>query len=209
MQVALANRERQSMIFLGDPLDFTYDTPGPREVDLDSLTPTQKNQLLYNCRLGILAVDDKEALLQACSGAPAASQSFTTAHEQPLGQEPPKDAVDGRKSDLEALKLLLDAHHSTVKKNVRNLRPAQVRDLLELEQKGKKRKTILKFLNEVVGKHTSSVSEDLGPIDLAELDGAYAAAPGRRSTQITEVEDSEIQEITLIPSDEELKVEDD
>jgi len=211
IQVALANRDRQSMLFLGEPLNFTYDTPGPVEVDLDQLTPTQKNQLMYNCRIGALAVSDKEALLEACSALPAASPTFTTGHEQPVAQTAPKDAVDDAKEELNKLKELLDAHHSTVKKNVGLLRPAQVRQLLELEQAGKKRKSVLKVLQEIVSKHSDSVTSQFvqgGDLMDAPRNQVFQEDSGARSTQITDVVESDEKEVTLIPSDEELKVAD-
>lgn len=212
IQVALADRDKQSMLFLGEPLNFTYDTPGPVTVNLDELSPTQKNQLMYNCRIGALAVSDKDALLEACAALPAASPAFTTGHEQPVQkQEPPKDAMRAAEEDLDKLKELLDAHHSTVKKNVVGLRPAQLRSLLELEQSGKKRKSVLKFLEEVVAKHADSVTSQLaeeGDLMDAPRNAVFQADPGARSTQITDVIESDEEEVTLIPSDEELKVAD-
>lgn len=211
IQVALADRERQSMLFLGDPLNFTYDTPGPVTVDLDTLTLEQKNQLMYSCRIGALAVSDADALVQACAALPAASPSFTTGHEQPVEQVAPKNALEGAEEDLDKLRELLDAHHSTVKKNVAMLRPAQIRTLLELEEAGKKRKSVLKFLNEVVARHSDSVTGQLaegGDLMDAPRCAVFQEDPQARSTQITDVIESDEEEVTLIPSDEELKVAD-
>jgi hypothetical protein len=205
IQVALANKEKQSILFLGEPLNFTYDDPGPRDIELDNLSSTQRDQLLSNHRLGILAVSNTDILIEACgvSNVPPVSS-----HYQPVSQEPPRDATEGIKEELDKLKELLNAHHSTVKKNAANLRLAQVRSLLELEEAGKKRKSVIKFLKELINKHTDSVTSQMKGIDLMQGGVVHQPVPGPQSTQISNVIESEVKEVTLIPSDEELQVTD-
>jgi hypothetical protein len=200
VQVALANKDRQSMLFLGEPLNFSYDEPGPIEVELGELTEAQKNQLFYNWRQGVLSVSDESQLEEVCNTAPAATKSFVTPKELPMARSP-KDAVQQIDDSKKVLRKLLSKRIGTIKKEVSQMTISQVRDIIELENEWKKRKGLLKFLDELIGKHEKDVTQRVGVEEVG--DSTFPVGVKRdKLDQIMDVIESDEKTVTFIPSDE-------
>jgi len=211
MQVWLRDKDRCGMVFIGS-LVLNYDEPGPIDVDLGKFTQEQKRQLLYNWRRAAIQVDNPDRLWEVC-GQGAAAKSYSVPAEKPLqSQEVAKSIskemtpVDAHAQEGEKLKRVLKDHWATVKKNIVGMRPAQLRKLQELEKEGKGRKSILNVIEELLADHELSVAVKVGSVDVGNIDEAYAADPEvQRSTQVSNVVESDVDTITLIPSDEELQ----
>lgn len=196
MQIALRDRERVSMCIIG-PHTFTYDEPGPKDIDLESLSQQELNQLVYNARRGVLAVGDPDELLRLASKAPATAQSYSTPHEQPIPKEPVQ-GEDVIEEDLKELRELLRGSVSSVKRGVQGLTPGRVRKLLELELEGKNRKSLKTHLNEVLAKHAESVVGQVGDEDTGDKITAVGVA-NSTSPLVTDIVESEIEQVVLNP----------
>ena len=205
MKLSLANRDKISMLFLGKTLAFNYDNPGPIEIRLESLTPDIKNQILYNCRNGVLLCDDIAALKKSCAGLPAAAKTFSTPAEAPVTKV--KSVMDIMANKAEAnkteLRNLLKEKIGVIKARSAHLPLQHLKILLSLEKNWKKRKAVVSLLDEMVAKQTKSVVELLGPEDV----GMKVYDP--KMTKLDEgqvVEDSEIEQVSLnIPDEAEFK----
>ena len=204
MQVSLVDRDKVSMIFLGDPLNFTYDTPGPVTVELESLSEAQKNQLIYNWRRGVLMVDNPEELKSACEMLPAASPKFSTPTEQPIGK--PKDPIVTMAEEAETtrakLRALLKEKMPVIKAQVAHMPVNRVKLLLALEQKWKKRKAVISMFEELINKHAQTV---IGIVGQDDVGGKVFDPKAEALDKDQEVLDYESEEVTFnIPTDEEL-----
>lgn len=189
MQVGLGTG---SMIFIGSH-SFTFGDPGPKEIDLDELSPTELNQLIYNVRRGILTVDDKEALFEKGEKLPANSKKVATLEERPVTEALPtftsEEAVE---EDLKGLRKLLKGSVATVQKEAKDLRSGQIRKLLELEKQGKDRVSLTLYLEELISKHSDAVTKAVGKEDLQ----AFIPDVGNLS-QVSDVVESEHKEVML------------
>ena len=205
MLFQLANREQISMLYFGKELGFTYDDPGPKDVDIDSLSKDLKNQLLYNCRKGALTCSDLTTLQKACEGLPAASQKFTLPAEKPVTEV--KSVMDLMAEKAEAdkteLRSLLKEKIGVIRARTATLPLPHLKILLSLEKDWKARKAVVALLEELVAKHTKSVVELLGPEDV----GMKVFNPSANKLDDGQVvEESEVEQVSLnIPSEEELK----
>jgi hypothetical protein len=211
MQIALNEHSRTLMVFIGEPspkgiypISFTLDDPGPKDIDLDALGPREKTQLLYNYRRGTLLVENKEDFLKATEGTPAAAKNWATGVERPIERDkPPKDALQQEEDVKSKLRTYLKQHWATIKKNIPNLDLVTLRQLIELEEVGKGRKALLKALNEAVDDYTRKVQAKVGNEDI----GGYVHEVGLGplpSTNISDVVESDVEEILLIPPDEDI-----
>jgi len=204
MQVSLSDREKTSMLFLGDPLNFTYDSPGPIEVELKSLTELQKNQLMYNFRQGVLKVDNPEELKSLCATLPAASPAFQTPKESPIGKvpDPIVQMAKAAETTRAELRNLLKQKMPVIKAKAAHLPINQIKLLLDLEQKWKKRKAVVSMFEELLNQHAKSV---IGIVGIEDVGGMVFDPKAEALDKDQEVIESDEKEVTFnIPSDEEL-----
>lgn len=195
MQIELADRDKVDMLFIGN-LHFTFENPGPFDIELDKFSAAEKNAIIYNVRRGILKVDDLESLKQATIGSPGASPTFSTATEAPIPSDVPIDLDGYLKIQLKNLKNFLKGGVTTVKKEAVRLPPEELRKLLELETQGQSRKTLVSFLEELLDKHQQMVIARVGTEDLVSM------IPGIGNLDnITDVVESEVEEVRLTSSE--------
>lgn len=212
MQITLNEDSRTLMVFIGEPnakgiysLSFTLDDPGPKEVDLDTLGPREKTQLLYNYRRGALLVEDMDEFLKATASTPAAAKSWATGSERPINKDkPPKDALQQEEDVSSKLRTYLKTHWATIKKNIPNMDFITIRQLYELEKAGKGRKGLLKVFKEAMDQHTRNVQARVGNSDVGNSihEVGLEKLP---STNISDVVESDVEEVYLIPPDEDLE----
>jgi hypothetical protein len=200
MQVALANKDKVSMLFLGGGMDFTYDDPGPRTIDLSTLTTEQKAQLFYNWKRGVLAVDNEDELKSLCATPtpPPKSYAFTT-DAQPVAQ--PKDIDEALKARETKLKGILRLKVAAIKKELPGLTSSELRGLIELEKQLKNRQKLLALLEEYTQKAYKAVGSAVGTEDVGKKVFNPSAQALDNSMDVVE---SDLEDVTLIPSDKEL-----
>lgn len=211
MQIALNEHGRTLMLFIGQqdphghyPLTFTLDDPGPKDVDISSLGPAEKTQLLYNYRRGALLVReaDREEFLRLTQDTPAAAKGYKTGAEIPIDpKQPPKDALQ-RQGELESkLKTYLKNHWSTIKKGIPDMDMSTIKNLRALEEAGKSRKSLLKAFDEAIEAHVKSVQSKVAGPDIGGM--VHEVGLDRLpSTNISDVVESDEEEVLLIPPDE-------
>ena len=211
MQIALNEHGRTLMLFIGEqdphghyPLSFTLDDPGPKDVDIAALGHAEKTQLLYNYRRGALLVreTDREEFLKLTQDTPAAVKSYTTGAEVPIDpKEPPKNALQ-QQSELEVkLKSYLKSHWAAIKKEIPNMDMPTIKNLRVLEEAGKGRKSLLKAFDAAIEAHVKSVQSKVAGPDIAGM--VHEVGLGNLpSTNISDVVESDEEEVLLIPPDE-------
>lgn len=209
MNFKLANRDKVGWIMIGNTA-FTYDEPGPKDVDITKLTSVERNQFLYNCRRGVLACSDPEGLVNACQDVWASSQRFTTPNERPIINEQPVETPKEMKlSEMiskkeQELKKLLKGSVSSIKKTIVTLRTAQIRKLLEFEQEGKNRKAVKNLCNELLMKHADEVSKRVTGEDINGTINAIGVGQ-IGGPNVSDIVESDIEYIVLNPLGDETK----
>ena len=180
---------------------FTYDEPGPHEINVEGLPPGDRNQLLYNCRRGVLACSEPKKLEELCEVVTQAAKSYATPAERPINPaQPPKieEVVDPIEEDLKGLRAMLRKSVNTIKKEAKGLPFGRMRKLLELETKGKNRKGVKTFLNEILAKQAEKVMNTVGDEDAGtKFTPIGVGAIGGQ--QVSDVVESELEQVVLNP----------
>lgn len=180
---------------------FTYDEPGPAEIDVESLPLDQRNQLLYNCRRGVLACSEPDKLVELCESVLPAAKAYVTPAERPVPAARPtsiQEVVDPIEEDLKELRALLREPIKAIQRRVHDLPIGRTRKLLELETKGKNRKGVKSYINEILAKHAESVLGSVGDEDAG--DKLTITGIGQvGSKQVSDVVESELEQVVLNP----------
>jgi len=207
MKVALADRNRRSMLFIG-PLSFSYDDPGPKEIELKNFSQDQIEQILYNWRQNVLVVDDESELKRHGQEAPASAQGYA-----PLASPPPpidpakpisKSPQETQEESAKQLRKLLSGRIPTIKAALPTLRMGELRKLLEIEKSKKARKKVIAMLEQIIKGHEKQVTDRVGASDLSDMAGIHAQdRVAAVSTQLSDIVESEVEQIVLNPTLEE------
>lgn len=200
MQFQLRDPDKVGFIIVAGST-FTYDEPGPHEIDVESLPLDQRNQLLYNCRRQVLACSEPERLVELCEAVMPAAKSYSTPAEKPItpNTAPQIDeVVDPIEEDLKELKAMLQLGVHKIKKQARDMPVGRVRKLLELEGKDKNRKSLTSFLNEILAKHAENVLDSVGTEDAGQK-FTPVGVQQIGSKQVTDVVESELEQVVLNP----------
>lgn len=185
------NTDKSTFLTIG-PFAFTY-AQTLHDVDWEGLDEELKKQFLYNARRGTLKTDEPDKLKDIVEAAP--KPAFVPANVVPLQQPQIQEAPDPIEEDLKTLKALLKKSVSTIKKESRDFRVARLRKLLELEEDGKNRKSLVGFLQERLDVHQAGVSKLVG---MDDIEGMYADDPeAARSTQVGDIVESEEEQLIL------------
>ena len=199
------NTERAAILFIHGIHNFTYEQPGPIEVNPATLTEGQIHQLKSALLRDVLTSDETaEFLTQGVPVTPVVIDS------NPID---PAEPVDSRR---EQLGQILRGSVSSVKKILPSVAMADVRKVRELEKEGKNRKSLLGVLDELLSLYTETVKESVGITDLADLSrlkkketpANTAHLRGGLSLHqymqnITDVVESDIEEIQIKTTDDE------
>lgn len=187
----LLNKDKSSMLVIGNTV-FTFDDPGPKEIDLDTVGGGLVKQIIYNCRRGLLACEDPQALL-AKDAVPA--PKLATEHERPIAKRIPiKPSDEPTEEDLKPLKKLLKSNVATIKKELAALPPGRIRKLKELETKGKWRKSLIAEMDRMIAKHIKDAKAAVGAMDV----GGKVHAPGTEgSPNVSDIVESEVEEVEV------------
>ena len=198
------NIEKSPFCTVG-PYSFTFGQE-EHEIDVDQLPDPLKRQLLYNINRGVLLSNDENGLA-ALAGA---MQPVTPVPQEqvPIQYQKVAEAVrvpvkDPIQEDLKPLRALLRKTVATVKKESASYSVGKLRKLLELEKDGKNRKSVISFLKEYLEKHELSVVARVGPPD---DDDSYKtldrlSIDPRRSTQVSDIVESEEEQVTFGDND--------
>lgn len=194
MQIML-NKDKHGMLFLDGFPPLTFDEPGPLVVEVDELTTNQFNQINYNLSRGALVADNPDELLKF-------TQILEPAMIAPPKEEKVQKSITEIMSDQEEeLVKLLAKTVSTIKKSVPALKGSELRKILMLEKDGKNRKSLIDFLDEANEINTKSVSSTVGE-DSIDMEAHASLVKGglglnQYSKNVTDVVDSEVEEITI------------
>lgn len=177
---------------------FTYDDPGPFDVNVESLTHLERNQLLYNVRRRVLQTDKPDRLVKLCRGEWAASKGYATPAEVPAANVVKVNEVDVENENrTKEYKDLLLKSANSIKKNVADKPVSEIRKILDLEVLGKNRKGVTKLLNLILSKHAEEVMSSVGELG----DGEKTIVAGRTSIGsplVSDIVDSDVQLIEVL-----------
>lgn len=189
----LLNKDKSSMLVVGDTV-FTFDDPGPKEIDLDAMAPGLVKQLIYNCRRGLLACGSPDELL-AHDSKPI--PQLVTDHERPIPQRQPIQPIpeDAAEEDLKSLKKMLKSKIPSIRKELATLPPGRVRKLKELEQAGKNRKRLIADIDKILAKHKETTKAAVGSADVGGKIHAPGASTG--SPNVSDIVESEVEEVSV------------
>lgn len=190
MIVVSLNTDRHPMCFVGKYM-FNFNEPGPVKIKVDKLSKNEINQFVYNYRCGILSIENVDELLNNAAGLPATSNKFKTSKEAPIQQKiPSRDIIE---QDESTLKKLLREKIEDIKDTVAVMSPSKIRKLIELENSTKKRKKLLKYLQEILEQHTNSVKNTVGTKEITFRD--VISPLGVEYTQ--DIEETDVTQITI------------
>lgn len=192
MEVEL-NTDRSGFLTIGSQV-FTYGDPGPRKIDVDGLSPEERRQFIYNINRGVLKAKDIEGLVP--------EQPVAAAPQQALAQpaQPLQNAIDKAvEEQYKKLKTLSGKAVASIKKEAVDLGANELQKLKTLELEGKKRKSVLGLIDELLEKHQSTVLANVGGDDVGAM---FADDPQGTSTQVSEVVESDMEQVVLNPVEE-------
>lgn len=185
------NTEKSSFCIIGS-YSFTF---GQTEYDVDpeTLSPDLRKQFIYNLRRGVLLTKEAGALERLLEDEVQIEAPATPA-QQPQVLQPILSDSQRIEEDLKQLRKTLAGNIASVKAEAVNFRVARLRKLLELEKEGKARKSLISFLSELLDQHSSSVLSAVGSEDIGD---SHQVDPQATSTQITDIVESEGEEISF------------
>lgn len=190
MLFMLNQEKRVGFLSIGKTV-FTFDDPGPKDVNLESATQVEIGQLVYNGRKGVLLVEDPDKLLSLVEeAAPIAKEE----KKEEVKQDKKEDIIE---EENKKLRKILKKSVSSVKKSSVDLTTGQIRRMKNLESSGKNRKSLLSFFNEILDKHSKTVTNTVGNED---VEGKYFHQ-SISSPQVSEVIEDSGYEVKLIPSE--------
>lgn len=197
MQFQLADKEKVGWIMIGKNI-FTFDDPGPKEIDLKTTPLSERNQLLYNCRRGILACGDPDLLLKSCQDVWSASKGFATPNEVPAKPQKRLEIDEVLEKDNQTLKDILTGSVATIKRKAADLPPAKIRKLVEFEIVGKNRKGVKTLCNEILTTHANEVMEAVFGEDVG--DTITPTGVGQTTSPIvSDIVESDLEQLVLNP----------
>jgi hypothetical protein len=168
------------------------------------LSVEHSKQILYNINRGVLRTNDKDGFtslmkaVQPITPIPLEQIPLQTKGVVQKTQALVKDPI---KENLKPLKALLRQNVSTVKKEVAVMSIGQIRKLLELEKETKNRKSVVNCLISKLEEHEIGVLNSVGVEDSLPVKEDLLKRDPMRSTQITDVVESEEETVVLNPRD--------
>lgn len=190
------------------PFSFTIGQE-EHDIDVEKMPDEYRKQLLYNATRGVLKTDDKEGLA-ALAGAmqpttPIPPVAAPIQYQQ-VAQRVNKVVKDPIQQDLKPLRALLRKTVATVKKEAASFPPNQLRKLMDLEEDGKNRKSVISFIQERLDQLQKEVAANIGVQDGDEDEYKMfepMATDPNWSTQVSDIVESEQVQVTF--GEEQLK----
>jgi len=205
MQVTL-NAERQSFCFIGSYM-LSFSEPGPIDVNVKSLTDQEVEQFLFNHRQGYISIDDPKELLQRAPKKVAPKPIIKTEETKPLPTiQNDKPIPDTSRQEVIELRKILSMKIPFIKEHATKMTIGKVKRLLEVERDFRNRKGVVGFLEEIINKHTLSVTNSAimkrGDIGTAQDKSSHNAVHGKNAirqylTNIGEIVESDETTITV------------
>jgi len=207
MQFQLANKNRVGWLMVGQNM-FTFDDPGPKEIDITRLSVLEQNQLLYNCQRGALACSDPDTLINVCHGvhqqqSPSTSDSAPTRSIAVTPTETRMSLYEAIEQEDARLKTVLEENVLSIKKQMGDFSTAQLRKLLSMENQGKQRKGVISLLNEMLNKHASEVASKVVGGDIGGI--MTPVGVPRDGLNVSDVVESDLELVVLNPLGDEEK----
>ncbi len=222
LQVAIKDTDRTPTWSLpGTRLFLSFEEPGPIDVDLQGLTLDQKKIIAQDISRSVLAakgVEELHAIIAGSNtndpiykggkGSTAKSYSkiklvrdeeegyaVAVKEEVQIPQEIMLDPIEERQA---VLKVFLDKHVATVKKEIPGRSLAELRILRDLESNGKNRASVLVLINTLISKAQSevfnSIQKSFNPM---ETKVTPQDLPRQYLDNVTSVVESESEDITI------------
>lgn len=154
MRVTL-NADKHDLCFIGK-IYFTFEDPGPRDINVDDLTPNEKVHMYAAWKSGKLFIEGSEELEKHIK--------VTTPEEQRAKQlvtqkaaKPPKPSMNEQE-----LRRILREKITVIKETIPTLSLKETKELFELEKITKNRKQITSILSDIIDKQTRAVVDSIG-----------------------------------------------
>ena len=186
------NLDKADMCFIGSYV-FNFENPGPLEVDVEKLSANEKLLFITNINRQILKTDTPEKLIK--------EEEEKTEQVKPKELDPNIEihmqwAKANEELDKELKSILAQSINTVKKEVVGNKNIKRIKRILELEKENKNRKSLVALFNDIIKEESEKISKQLGD-DV----GTYIQ-PGIGSEFVSEIEETEIEDIVLNPSKE-------
>ncbi len=166
MQISLKNKDKTPMWFLpGTRIHLSFENPGPVEIDFDSLSSQNKNQIVLAINRGLLEgklpfttrVEPQPLLVnkEIIEIAPPIVETFNIAPAKEM------EVTDYQKEKVKELKKFLNKSWVSIKKNIRSFSLSDLKTMIALEKEGKDRKVVKDLIDEVLSLHQSQVLKNI------------------------------------------------
>lgn len=189
MKISL-NIDKASMLFFASLPPLTFSTPGPIEVDETQLTDDLRKQLVYAWSQGQIILDPPNVLMQNVPGLVHVDTLKSQVVVQPSTKASP---VTTSTDPYQGLEKLLTKQLAVIKKKIPTLSVSQLRQLKELEESGKKRKSLLLPIQTILDTHVKQVQA------ITPADGLQETKEDLKpySTIVSDVVESVVETITI------------
>jgi hypothetical protein len=180
ISIKLSDPDRVPFWGLVGRFQLTANDPGPMDIIWDHLMPAEKRQVIMGARYGQIEIDkDIDELVRSIQSVPIPIETPSKSIQEIITPDTPQQVLN--KSPKQVKEMITD---STDLRFIRNM--------LELEAKGKKRKSILSFLQEKISNIETSVQQSLKKGLSLEIPMALEKDPF-----VSEVTDTEVYKIKV------------
>ena len=162
------------------------------DVDVDSLTPEHKTQLLYNINRGVLTTSEDISGLQPDKQDVVAPPKIV--QQEIVNKVTMADQKQAWEVEQKELNALLRKTISTIKKETKDFRLGRLRRLLELEKKQKNRKSLVSFITD----HLNMLqAQTTAVVQGQDVGGMVQPDPQAVSTQVSDIVESDEETVVL------------
>jgi len=201
-EVKIALKNENDMLFIPSAgIYLNFEEPGPIIVDTDKLSLQDRNTLRISLVVGKIVADKGEVLSEGLQSLQASSGGMANIANRVLSapiherKETPPGVFKNRERERQRkFVALLKKKVSDVKKSVEKVEDFRdIKLLLELEKRGKKRKSMVSFLGEKIRELEKDIARSIEPVEGREMPKGYEIGT---NFDITE-EPEEEEEVTI------------
>lgn len=201
-EVKIALKNENDMLFIPSAgIYLNFEEPGPIIVDTDKLSLQDRNTLRISLVVGKIVADKGEVLSEGLQSSQTSSGGMENAANRVLSapiyerKETPLEAFENKERERQReFVALLKKKVSDVKKSVEKMKDLRdIKSLLELEKRGKKRKSMVSFLGGKVREFEKNITKSIEPVEGREMPKRYKIGTNFDVTEEAEEE----EEVTI------------